>query len=43
MDHDIYIWRKILKDKVIQSEEFNIKESRHYNVSVSISPHQGYK
>ena len=28
---------KILKNKVIQSEEFTMKESRRYNVSVTIN------
>ena len=28
---------KKMKNKVIQSEEFNVKESRHYNVSVLIN------
>ena len=39
---DIYkrirIWRKF--EKVIQSEEFNVKESLFYNVSVLINHHQ---
>ena len=34
------MWRKILKNKVIQSEKFNMKESQRYNVSVSINYHQ---
>ena len=29
-----------LKNKVIQSEEFNMKESRRYNVSVLTNHHQ---
>ena len=35
---DQRMWRK-LKNKVIRSEEFNMKESRRYNVSVSINHH----
>ena len=31
---------KIFKNKVIKSEEFNLKESRCYNISVSIGHHQ---
>ena len=34
MEKSPTIWRKI--DKVIQNEEFNIKESRRSNVSVLI-------
>ena len=31
----IYIyWEKIWKKKITQNEEFNVKESRRYNVSV---------
>ena len=33
----IYIYGVKLKSKVIQSEEFNVKESRRYNVSVLIN------
>ena len=40
MENNPTMWRKIMKNKVIQSEEFNMKESRHYNVSVSINYHQ---
>ena len=32
--------KKILKNKVIKSEEFDMKESRRCNVSVSINHHQ---
>ena len=35
MENNPIMLRKILKKKVIQSEEFNMKESQHYNVSVS--------
>ena len=33
-----YIWRKI--EKLIQSEEFIVKESQRYNLSVLINHHQ---
>ena len=32
--------KNILKSKLIQSEEFNMKESQCYNISVSINHHQ---
>ena len=32
-----------LKNKVIQSEEFNMEESRRYNVSVLINHHHDLK
>ena len=35
----IVIWEK-LKNKVIQREEFNVKESQHYNISVLRNHHQ---
>ena len=41
MENNLTMWRKILKNKLIQSEEFNMKESRCYNVSVSINHRQG--
>ena len=34
MENGPRMWRKILKNKVIQSEKSNMKENRHYNVSV---------
>ena len=40
MENNPSMWREKFKNKVIQSEEFNIKESRRYNVSVSINHHQ---
>ena len=40
MENNLTMWRKIWKNKVIQSEEFNIKESQCYNVSVSINHHE---
>ena len=39
MEKNPTMWRK-LKRKVIQSEEFNMKECRCYNVSVLINLHQ---
>ncbi len=38
----IYIRRKTEKN-VIQSEEFNVKESHCYEVSVLINHHQGFR
>ena len=38
----IYIWKK-LKDRVIQSDEFIVKESRRFNVFFLINHHQGFK
>ena len=29
-----------LKNKVIKSEEFNVKERQHYNISVLLNHHQ---
>ena len=40
MENNLTMWRKILKNKVIQSKEFNMKKNRRYNVSVSINHHQ---
>ena len=40
MENNPTMWRKILENKVIQSEEYNVKESRRYNISVSINHHQ---
>ena len=40
MENDSTMWRKVLNKKVIQSEEFDLKESRRYNVSVSINHYQ---
>ena len=38
METNPIMWRKLLlKNKVIINEEFNMKESRRYNVSVSIN------
>ena len=36
----IYIYIYKLKNKVIQKEGFNVKESQHYNVSVLMNHHQ---
>ena len=36
------VWRK-LENKVIQSDEFIMKESRRYNVSILISHHQDFR
>ena len=39
----IYIWRKIEKNKVVQTDEFIVKASQHYNISVLINHHQDFK
>ena len=39
MEKNPTIWRKI-ENKVIQSEESNMKESRYFNVSVLLNDHQ---
>ena len=41
MEKDLTIWRKV--EKQIQSEEFNVKESPHYNILVLINHHQDLK
>ena len=41
MEKNPTVWRKI--DKVIQSDEFIVKESRRSNVSVFINHHQEFK
>ena len=33
MENNLTMSREILKNKEIQGEEFNMNESRHYNVS----------
>ena len=38
----IYLSGEKLKNKVIQTEEFDMKDSRHYNVSVLINYHQDW-
>ena len=40
MENNPTMRREILKNKEIHGEEFNIKESRPYNVSVSINHDQ---
>ena len=40
LENNLRMWREILKNKVIQGEEFDVKESRRFNVSVSINHHQ---
>ena len=39
----IYIYKEKLKNKVIQSDDFIVKESRRYNVSVLRNYHQNFK
>ena len=39
----IYIYGEKLKNKVIQSEEFNMKESQCYNVLVLINYQSGLR
>ncbi len=41
MENNPTMWREILKNKVIQGEEFNIKKGRRCNVSVSINIYSG--
>ena len=36
----VYVWREKLKNKVFQTEEFNVKESQRYYVSVLMNSHQ---
>ena len=43
MENNPTMWRKIFKNKVIQRVEFNMKESRHYNVSVLINHYQDFE
>ena len=38
MENNLTIWRKI-ENNVIQSEEFNMKESQCFNVPVSLKHH----
>ena len=40
MENNPTIWSEIVKNRVIQSEEFNMKESRRCNVSILINHHQ---
>ena len=40
MENNLTMWRKILKNEEIPSEEFNMKESRNHIVWVSINHHQ---
>ena len=35
-----HLFREKFKDKVIQEEEFNVKESQCYNISVLMNHHQ---
>ena len=37
MENNLTMWREILKNKVIQDEELNIKEIQRYNYAVSIN------
>ena len=40
MENNPRMWRKVSKNKVIQSEEFNMNKCQCYNVSVLINHHQ---
>ena len=40
MENNPTMWRKILKNQVVQGEEFRVKESRRFNISVSINHRQ---
>ena len=39
----MYMYVEKLKNKVFQRDEFIVKESRRYNISVLISHHQDFK
>ena len=41
MENNPTMWREILKNKVIQSVEFKIRESRCYNIVNNVKPPSG--